>query len=69
MSPLQLAYPRGAEIFVLEGTFSDGQGTYGTGSWMRLPPGFEHAVTVAGHEQCIVYVKEGGLAYLREGQA
>jgi len=36
-------HPRGEEILVLEGTFSDENGHYGPGSYFRNPPGSRHA--------------------------
>lgn len=36
-------HPRGEEIFVLEGTFSDEYGDYPAGSYLRNPPGSSHA--------------------------
>lgn len=56
-------YELGAELFVLEGEFSDDQGTYGAGSWLRFPAGFHHQPrSVRG---ATLYIKEGGLAGLR----
>lgn len=53
-------HPGGAEIFVLEGTFADDNGSYPTGSWIRLPDGESHApFSDAG---CLVYIKTGHLA-------
>jgi anti-sigma factor ChrR (cupin superfamily) len=62
------SYPDGAEIFVLEGGFSDGSGSgeLGAGAWLRLPAGASHR-TRAGGAGCTVYVKTGGLRYLRAG--
>ena len=58
-------YPGGAELFVIEGAFSDEEGTYAAGTWLRLPEGASHAP--ASTEGCVLYVKRGGLAYLRSG--
>lgn len=58
-----LAHQHGAELFVLEGTFSDEAGTYGRGCWLRLPVGYAHRPRTA--EGCTLYVKTGGHAYLR----
>lgn len=56
-------YPEGAEYFVLRGEFADAAGTYPAGAWLRLPQGASHHPrTTAG---CTLYVKTGGLAYLR----
>ncbi len=39
--PLQ-QFPRGEEIFVVEGAFRDEHGAYRAGSWVRYPPGSSH---------------------------
>lgn len=58
-----LHYPTGAEYFVLDGRFTDESGNYEPGAWLRLPAGCNHQPrTTIG---CILYIKEGGLAYLR----
>lgn len=55
-------YPDGAEIFILQGRFTDELGSYGPGCWLRLPAGFSHHPrSEAG---CTIYCKTGGLAYL-----
>jgi anti-sigma factor ChrR (cupin superfamily) len=36
-------HPKGEEIFVLEGVFSDENGDYPAGSYLRNPPGSSHA--------------------------
>lgn len=59
-----LHYPGGVEIFVLDGSFTDESGTHGTHAWLRLPAGATHAPSTAGG--CTLYVKRGGLAYLRD---
>lgn len=48
-------HPGGEEILVLEGTFSDYQGGFGTGSYFRNPPGFRHAPF--SDEGCTILVK------------
>jgi anti-sigma factor ChrR (cupin superfamily) len=58
-------YPRGAELFVLRGSFEDEQGRFAEHAWLRLPPGATHA-PVAG-DGCELYIKEGGFAYLTAG--
>lgn len=61
----RVEYASGAELFVLEGSFADGEGDYSRGYWMRLPPGTAHSpLTGAG---CTLYIKEGGFPYLRSG--
>lgn len=58
----QLNFPQGAELFVLEGSFSDAQQNYGKHSWLRLPPG--SVLSPQGSEGCEIYIKEGGFEYL-----
>lgn len=48
-------HPRGEEIFVLSGTFSDGGGDYPAGSYLRNPPGSQHAPFST--EGCVLFVK------------
>ena len=49
----------GEEIFVLEGELEDDDGTYGAGTWARLPDGSAHeAVSNRG---CLLYVRTGAL--------
>jgi anti-sigma factor ChrR (cupin superfamily) len=57
------SYPHGAELFVLEGEFGDEAGSYSAGCWLRFPAGSKHRPRTVGG--CILYVKKGGLAYLR----
>jgi hypothetical protein len=66
-TPGELAYPRGAELFLLDGSFEDEHGQYGSLTWMRLPAHFTHRPRT--HERCEIYVKEGGFAYLRTASA
>jgi anti-sigma factor ChrR (cupin superfamily) len=61
----RVEYPRGAELFVLEGSFADEGGAFGKGAWLRLPPGAAHSP--ATREGCTLYLKEGGFAYLAAG--
>lgn len=59
----RLEYAAGAELFVLDGGFADGETELERGGWLRLPPGSAHSpVTGSG---CTLYIKEGGFAYLR----
>lgn len=62
LDPLVRSYPGGVEIFVLSGQFSDDQGVYPTGSWLRLPEAGSHCPRSI--EGCELYVKEAGLAAL-----
>ena len=48
-------HPRGEEILVLSGTFSDGSGDYPAGSYLRNPPGSQHAPFST--EGCVLFVK------------
>jgi anti-sigma factor ChrR (cupin superfamily) len=61
--PGVVSYRHGAELFVLEGTFSDDDGDYAGGAWLRLPEGASHHPRSASG--CILYVKRSGLPYLR----
>jgi anti-sigma factor ChrR (cupin superfamily) len=58
-------YPHGAELFVLDGSFADEDGTFAQGAWLRLPPGAAHSPRSA--DGCVLYIKEGGFAYLEAG--
>lgn len=49
------SHPLGEEIFVLEGVFSDEQGDYPAGSYIRNPPGSRHAPF--SQDGCIIFVK------------
>ena len=53
----------GLEYFVTDGQFEDELGTYGPGTWLRLPPGAVHRPR--SPQGCTVYVKAGGATYLR----
>jgi anti-sigma factor ChrR (cupin superfamily) len=61
----RVGYPCGAEIFVLDGSFADLDGTFARGAWLRLPAGASHSPSTDGG--CVLYIKEGGFAYLRAG--
>jgi anti-sigma factor ChrR (cupin superfamily) len=56
-------YPDGVELFVLAGELSDEHGVYSTGCWLRLPAGADHRPRT--ERGCTLYVKRGGLPYLR----
>lgn len=58
-------YPHGAELFVLDGAFADEDGAFARGAWLRLPPGATHSPWSA--DGCVLYIKEGGFAYLEAG--
>jgi anti-sigma factor ChrR (cupin superfamily) len=48
-------HPKGEEIFVLEGVFSDEHGDYPAGTYLRNPPGSSHAPF--SKDGCIILVK------------
>jgi anti-sigma factor ChrR (cupin superfamily) len=58
-------YAGGAEIFVLDGAFSDESGNYAAGTWIRLPQGAKHSPRT--DNGCTLYLKQGGHAYLQSG--
>lgn len=49
----------GEEVFVLEGTYSDENGHYPQGSWVRSPHGSRH--TPRSDEGCLLWIKTGHL--------
>jgi len=49
----------GAEIFVLEGAFSDAQGQYPTGTWLRIPGGSPQ--NLHSDTGCLLWIKTGHL--------
>jgi len=49
------SHPRGEEIYVLEGVFSDENGDYPAGTYIRNPPGSHH--TPFTKEGCTLFVK------------
>ena len=48
-------HPGGEEIFVLEGIFSDENGDYPAGTYLRNPPGTKHAPF--SKDGCVIFVK------------
>jgi anti-sigma factor ChrR (cupin superfamily) len=52
-------HPGGEEVLVLEGSLADEFGRYPKGSWVRNPPGSEHAPF--SDEGCLFYIKSGHL--------
>jgi len=48
-------HPKGEEIFVLEGVFSDEHGDYPAGTYIRNPPGSSHAPF--SENGCVILVK------------
>jgi len=57
-----VAYEHGAELFVIDGEFSDAEGRYSQGSWLRMPAGSVHHPHSSNG--CTLYIKTGGFAYL-----
>ena len=53
-------WPGGAEFLVLEGRLADKDGSYPSGTWLRLPPGARQRLAVA--EASRFYLKTGHLA-------
>ena len=53
-------YPGGAELFVVEGGFSDEDGSYDQGAWLRLPPGSAHTPVATAPSRTLI--KTGHLA-------
>ncbi len=51
----------GEEVFVIEGSYFDENGEYPAGSWVRTPPGSQHA-PYTDSSGALVYVKVGHLA-------
>lgn len=58
-----IPYPEGAEILVIDGGFEDENGVYAKGHWLRFPVGTQHQPRTT--QGCSLYVKTGGLKYLR----
>ena len=50
----------GEEVFVIEGCFSDENGGYPAGTWLRLPDGSKHNA-YTGDEGALLYLKAGHL--------
>ncbi|WP_245849810.1 cupin domain-containing protein [Oceanimonas doudoroffii] len=48
-------HPLGEEFWVLEGTFSDDNGDYGAGTYVRHPPGSRHRAF--SRQGCLIFVK------------
>ena len=46
-------HPHGEEILVLEGVFSDEHGDYPAGTYLRNPPGSQHAPY--SKEGCVIF--------------
>jgi anti-sigma factor ChrR (cupin superfamily) len=61
----RLACPDGAEFFVLDGAFEESGERFAAGAWLRVPAGA--ALAPQSRDGCKLYIKEGGLAYLKSG--
>jgi len=57
-----VAYEQGAELFVVEGEFTDEEGRYSQGSWLRMPAGSNHHPR--SKSGCTLYAKKAGFPYL-----
>jgi len=55
----------GLEIFVIEGSFQEGDSHHGAGAWLRLPAGA--SLPARSSEGCVLYVKRGAVSTLRSG--
>jgi anti-sigma factor ChrR (cupin superfamily) len=62
-SPGAREWPSGVEILVLDGELVDAGERYERGTWMRLPPG--DSFRPSSESGCLLYVKEGAVAWLR----
>ena len=59
---ISLPVPGGAEFFVLDGAFYEGDEAYEAQSWLRLPPG-ARLDALSGSWGCRVWVKTGHLSH------
>ncbi|WP_133406466.1 cupin domain-containing protein [Parashewanella tropica] len=57
------SYQEGAEIYVISGSLYDENGTYPKGSWLRFPKNYCHIP--ATEEGCTIYIKTGGIEYIK----
>ena len=53
-------HPGGEEIYIIKGGFHDEFGSYGPGTWVRMPPNSEHCPVM--DEDTLLWVKSGHLA-------
>lgn len=60
-SIIELDAPGGMEILVLDGSFDEGDGTFQTQSWLRLPKGSQASLRT-GDAGARVWIKRGHLA-------
>jgi anti-sigma factor ChrR (cupin superfamily) len=66
-APGERAWSDGVEILVLEGELADDDERYERGTWLRLPPGWSQRPRT--ERGCVLYVKEGAVAWLRSERA
>jgi hypothetical protein len=65
---IDLPVPGGAELLVLDGSFTEGDERFEPQSWLRLPAG-SRLRAHAGAEGCRVWVKTGHLSHTRSSPA
>jgi anti-sigma factor ChrR (cupin superfamily) len=54
------SHPEIEQIYVLEGTFSDGEASYGPGDFIVRAPGAPHITTCdSGSLSLVIYVRDG----------
>ena len=53
------AHPGGEEIYILEGSLKDENGTYGAGTWARFPDASMHEPI--SEDGCLLYIRTGAL--------
>jgi anti-sigma factor ChrR (cupin superfamily) len=61
--PGVVTYDAGAELFVVDGSFNDDDGSFRAGHWLRFPAHSKHHPRTT--DGCTLYVKRGGFAYLK----
>jgi hypothetical protein len=59
----ELEFAQGTELFVVNGSLSEKGHAFGLHAWLRLPAGSR--LVAESPQGCVLYVKEGGFAYLR----
>lgn len=52
-------HPLGEEIYVIEGSIRDEDGSYGAGTWLRRPPGSRHCPVAT--QDALLWIKSGHL--------
>ncbi|WP_435927024.1 cupin domain-containing protein [Dryocola sp. BD613] len=59
--------PGGAELFIVEGSLTEGDSIHAQGSWIRIPVG-QRLVFMAETENTLLYLKKGHLSDMRKPQ-